>query len=364
MSSRNREKRQKRRRRKKMKASVRNALLVTLCVVLFGSYVGYRFYTGVNKEDLFGDIGGGQDLQEDDSFVLTSGAITYTVYSVGEGEAILIQNSGTEALIDTGTKESSESLVKKLKGKIHGDLEYLVLTSPSEGRLGGLEAVCENFNIKNCIVGEMRDQEKFVWRNISKAGKVINGDNLSYDIGGAATLFIIKPDVSSDDPGDRSLVTYFNYGTTGFLALSDAGKEEISRAFGNVSDVSVIVPARFGEEGVNRVVPDGRYAYVAVSNTSKSKPASGSLSEVISGTTYVTGVVDDLVFMSDGSKVTLTGEELKEDRLDAIDDKRKEVEDEAKKKEREEERARGPAPEIEGIPADEEGLSEELQQEG
>lgn len=339
MASRNREKRQKRRRKKKMKASVRNGLIIAICVLLAGSYVGYETYMRVNTEDQFGEVEGTQDLQDDETFAVTNGTVSYTVYSVGQGEAILIQNKGTEALIDTGTKESAADLCKKLKNKIKGDLEYLVLTSPTEGRVGGLEEVCKNFAVKTAIVGEMGEQEKYVWRNLSTAGRVVNGDNLSYDVGEAATLFIIKPEVSSDDPLDRSLTTYFNFGTTGFFALSDAGKEEISRAFGSVTNMGVLTLSRNGLVDVNKVIPSNNYGYVNVSTANKEDSLYTDLSDIVKGSIYVTAVVGDLEYVSDGTNIELTDEDKKEDILDEIEDRKRDAEREAQKKARDEEKA-------------------------
>ena len=326
MASKSRTKHQKRRRRVRLRTSARNALVVILCVLALGGYMAYRYYQGVQNRAAFGDVSGPEVEEDGDSFKLVEGTVSCTVFNVGAGDAILLKSKDKEALIDTGTEKSADALVKSLKSKVDGSLDYLILTSPAEGRLGGLAKVCD---ITTCIVGEMGEQEKYVWSNLSDKGKIVNGDNLSYDIGDAATLFVIKPEVSSDDPLDRSLVTYFTFGGTGFLSLSDAGKEEISRAFGSVGTVNTVVLSRNGNAKVNAVVPDYNYQYLVASNTKTSEPANGSLTDVVRGTLYVTGTVGDLEFVSDGENLYLADEDEKIEILKEIEAAEKEAAEKA-----------------------------------
>lgn len=327
-----------------MKASVRNALIGIIAVILIGGYAGYNFYMQSQQGEMFGDVGS-QEVKEDESFTVTNGTVSYTVFDVGVGSAILAKSKSVEALIDTGTEESADNLLKALKGKIDGELEYLVLTSSSKNRLGGLEKICAEYDVGTCVVGEMGDMEKYVWKSLSTEGEVVNGADLSYDIGEGATLFIIKPSVSSDDPLDRCLVTNFTFGETGFVSLSDAGKEEISRAFGNIYTANVIVPSRNGDATINKVVPDLSYKYVAVPNVKGSGPAEGSLDEMLRGKIYVTGVLGELEFTSDGKEVYATDEKAKDDVLTGIRNEKREAEAKAERealeKERKEEKEEG-----------------------
>lgn len=330
MASKNREKRMKRRRRRKFKSSFKIGVVVAMFLILAGAYIGYDIYTRAKVADQFGDVGT-EKVQEDATFTITEGAASYTVFDAGGGEAILVQREGVDVLIDTGAKESATELCKKIKGKVTGGIDYLVLTSPSEGRIGGIEEIFNNFDVDVCVIGEMGKQEKRVWAQTSKAETIVNGDNLSYDVGDAATLFVIKPEVSSSDPFDRSLVTYFSFGTTGFLALSDAGKEEISRAFGNVSSCNVVVLARNGDPKANEAVPDNSYDYIVAAAGKKSKASGGEITEKLRGDYFVTGIVGDMEFVTNGSDVMLTDQDAKEDILEAIEEAKENAEKEAQK---------------------------------
>ena len=310
MASRNREKRQKRRRRRKMKPSFRNAMLILAIIVIFGGYTGSRYYISTHMPDRLGGINT-QDLQEDDSFTVTRGSAEYTVLKAGQGEAILIKKGAVEVLIDTGTKESAKKLCKRLKSEISGSLDYLILTSSSAGRLGGLKRIMKDFTVDTCIVGEMGDMKDEISDMTAQAVAVVAGDNLAYDIGDDATVFIIKPDVSSDDVRDRSLVTYFTFGETGFLALSDAGKEEISRAFGNVSACDVVVLSRNGTKEVNMAVPQKYYKYVVASASRERSMFSEDLAESLGRQDlYYTGVTGTLKFITDGTNIELDKEDV------------------------------------------------------
>lgn len=331
MANRNREKRQKRRRRRKVKSSFRVGAIIAVCAVLAAAYIGYDIYTKATAADQYGDVGK-KKVEEDVTFTLTKGAATYTVFDVGKGEAILIQRNGVDVLVDTGTKESAADLCKKLKKKVSGKIEYLILSSPTEGRIGGIEEVFSNFDIGTCVIGEMGDQEKRVWAQTAKAEKIVNGDNLSYDVGDAATLFVIKPGVSSDEPLDRSLVTYFSFGTTGFLALSDAGREEISRSFGNVSACNVIVLSRNGDLRQNRAVPDNSYDYIIASAPLKNAASASDIKESLRGDYFVTGEVGDIEFVTNGSEVTMTDQDAKEDIISEREKAEKDAAADAEKK--------------------------------
>lgn len=326
MANRNAGRRQQRRRRRRMKSSFKIGVLVFMLVICIGGYTGYIIYRNTILSNMYGGIES-QNLQEDDSFTITKGAVRYTVFDAGDGEAILIQSGDTEALIDTGSKESAKSLCKKLKDRIGGSLDYLVLTGPGAGRTGGLKKISEKFTIDTCIVGEMGDSAGDIDELIQNVGNRIDGDNMSYDIGEDATLFILKPEVSSSEPGDRSLVTYFTFGKNGFVALSDAGKEEIARAFGSIDSCDVLVLARHGDD-VNTSLPGSSYKFcIAAASKIRGLP-SDEVEEKIRASFYTTGEVGDLEFISDGQNVKLENEDAIKEALKAAAEEEKEAENE------------------------------------
>ena len=313
MAGRNVEKRRKRRRRRKVKSSVKLIALIAVVVILAGTYAGLKIYNIRNIIDPYGDIQD-QRLDNDEGYVLSEETALFKVYKIGKGEAILIKLCSVEALIDTGPENKADKLVKKVKKDVTGSLDYLILTGPSVGRTGGLSKILQNFTVNTIVLGEMGENEDGIRRQIGTFGdskSVIDGADMSLDMGTNATLFIMKPEVSSDDPGDHSLVTYFTYGDTGFLALSDAGKEEISRTYGNVSVLNAIVLARYGATDVNMSVPEGNYGcFVIASATKDSGFPTEELSDHLNGTFLSTGKDGTIELISDGKSVDRPEEEV------------------------------------------------------
>lgn len=330
MANRNVERRKKRRRRRKVKPKVKLITAVIIMVIALGTYTGFRIYLSRNAADPFGDISK-QDIADDDTFVVSEGTAKYKVYDTGKGEAILFKAGDVEALVDTGTEEHADALVNSLQEEITGDLDYLILTSPAAGRVGGFDKVASTLSIKTCVIGELGDKAREIRSKLKGCDKILVGADLSMDAGAGATLSIIKPEVSSSDQRDRSLITYFTFGETGFVALSDAGKEEISRAFGDITDCNVIVLSSYGAEEPNMALSEGNYGVTCVvSADKKSGNPSDALSDHLKGTVVTTYDLGTLEFLSDGSSVELVEkeDEKSEDKEDDDEEDEEEESDE------------------------------------
>ena len=312
MSTRNVDKRKKRRRRRRVKSKVKLIAVAVAVVIALGAYAGYTFYRSAHSPNTYGGIGDA-DVSYDDSFTLTDGNADYIVFDVGAGEAILAKSGTTEILIDTGDKAHAKALAKELKGRISGDLDYLVLTGPADGRTGGLGKILKKYNVGVCILGEMGEKDAEIREKLSVCKEVTDGTNLSYDIGTAGTFSVIKPDVSSNEPGDRSLVTYFRFGDAGFLALSDAGAEEVSRAYASAEACNVVVLARNGAEKPNMALPAGSFGVIYVASTVKEAGfPSDALREHLNSTMYSTCEGGTVEFTTGGSGVQLVEKKAEE----------------------------------------------------
>ena len=301
-------KRKQRRYRRKLKKSVKIAIVAIVIVVGLGSYSAIRIYNFVHSENPYGkvdDTGTQGDIEQID---LLQTEATYEILSVGNGESIFIKYGDTEALIDTGGGKSEKTLLESLSGRITGKLDYLIITSPSAGRTGNVGAVANKYEIGTCILGELGGSLSSVKGLVSgRAEKVIDGENLTYDFGDGVTLFVIKPEVSSDDPLDRSLVTYFTYSDKGFVALSDAGKEEIARALSGIERTEAIVLARNGNEdllsGLNNIVQS--HYYIASASKSSGFPTPKA-EELFSSKAFSTGDKGTIKFIMSGTDMNTT----------------------------------------------------------
>lgn len=251
-SSKNIERRKRRRYKKRVKTSVKIGVVSFVLVVSLASWIAYRVYLMKTYVNPFGEVDASKEesveLIDDEDIGTVSAEAYYDVLDLAGGEAIFIRCNGIEALVDTGTKDSSKALVKELSGKVSGKLDYLIITSPSAQRTGGVAAVAKEYQIGTCVLGELGESGKrAVGRDIAgKADRVVDGKSASYDFGEGVTLFVIKPEVSSSDVKDRSLVTYFKVKDHGFLAFSDAGREEVARASSGIQTCEAVVLPQHG----------------------------------------------------------------------------------------------------------------------
>ena len=303
MSTRNTEKRKKRRRRRKVKTSVKLITAVVVLVLSLGTYTGIRIYQLRNNPDPYGDISS-QDLADDDSFTVADGSANYTVLNLGQGEAIRVKVGNVEALIDTGPADKSKELMKALKENVSGQLEYLVITSPAPGRTGGIGAVVDGMSVGTCVYCDLGEEGGEIREKLLKCKTAFPGKDMSLDMGVDATLSIIKPEVSSSDARDQSLVTYFTYGTTGFVGLSDAGKEEISRAFGDIVMSNVVVLSQYGASEPNMAIPEGNYSTTFIASAAKdSGVPTEELTDHLKGSVLTTSSEGNINLVSTGSVV-------------------------------------------------------------
>lgn len=313
MADKNISKRKKRRYRRRLKTSVKIWSLVIIFILFMGSYIGIRVYQLKNYVNPFGDVGSADSVDDPIEVETVNVSASYNIFDVGDGESILMKCGDKEALVDTGSAESAADLVKKLEGKISGDLDYLVLTSPSEKRLGGVPAVLRKYNVKNCIhadysSGDDKESELDLklrgWFG-GKSTKVITGESTSYDIADGVTMFIIKPEVSSSDLNDKSLVTYFKAGELSAIAFSDAGKEEIARALSGIDGSDVVVFPQFGQSQMVPRIKDSVYSNYYVASASKESGfPTPEISEIYYSTVYSTGKSGDITFNIEGMELT------------------------------------------------------------
>lgn len=303
MSEKSISKRKKRRYKKRLKTPVKFWIAIIVILACTGAYCGVRIYRYTHSENPYGKVGESDPQEELELLDLTEKSASYEILDVGSGEAILIRYEDREALIDTGTEASANKLKKALEGKIKGKLDYLVITGPSAGRIGGIKTVAEDYQIATCIVGELGDSENAVKDALKgKTEEIVEGENATFDLGDGVTLFIIKPDVSSADPLDRSLVTYFTFENKGFIALSDAGREETARALSGINRCEVVVLSRNGNKDAYRGLTELVQADYYIASTSKEAGfPTLEAEDYFSNRAYSTGARGNISFTVTGS---------------------------------------------------------------
>ena len=294
------------RKKKKLKKSVKITLGVLVLICALAGYLYLNYYNATHSQMEHGEVN--DAVVESDKTLIddelgeetTSLTEKYTILDV-EGEAILIQIGNTDCLIDTGAEASSSKLVQALHDKVKGNLEYVVLTSEDPGRTGGIKALYKDkqLTIENTIVGELGNSRKLV-DELADKSSITEGNSSTIELEGNATLSIFKPEISTTDVKNKSLMVGFTHGDTKFLSLSDAGIEEEAKLIGVYDNVDVLVLGRYGNNESNNVVFNERYAVASV------KEASSIAKEVLlrHSNVFATGISGEIVFSSDSALVT------------------------------------------------------------
>lgn len=173
-----------------------------------------------------------------DAELLAENQTTVTVLDVGQGDSVLIGQDGEYCLIDTGTADSQQSLVRSLRQADITKLKYLILTHPHADHTGGALAVLENLRVDTLVIPVWWSEETSPWpedmlRIAALYGTTVTetGEGDSFPLG-TGTLQILQGGSAwmqgEDDVNNGSLCLLFEAGDFRYLATGDA--EEDSEA--------------------------------------------------------------------------------------------------------------------------------------
>ena len=307
----------KRKRRRKLKTSVKITALVLIVIIAFSGYLYYKIQqmrsytepegtiTDTNPKDNEGENGkispiGGDEEEEEETSLLT-----YKVYDLEQGEAILVKTDEKVVLIDTGSKKSKKELVKKVEEDTAGEIDYLIFTADDPDKLGGMKAIKKNFTVKHIIYGDLGKNEEKVLK-IFKDSEILDEKETTIDIGYSATVMTLMPKSRSTDKNDRSIICNVSYGDTYFWSMSNAGAAEEKKLVDIIDEsISVFVPARRGDDTTNYILNVTEPTFVAIPLNRGDKVSEQFLNRCSSGEIYDTQKCGDLTFESDKNSVTM-----------------------------------------------------------
>ncbi len=243
---------------------------------------------------------------------------------VGQGDSTLIQfPNGEISLIDAGTRNNGEKVIEYLQKIGIKKIDYLIATHPHEDHIGGLPQVIKNFDIGKVympnktqntrifeeLLNEIKNKNLKI--NLAKGGDVIiNEGELKYAV--------LAPNRDNyDETNNFSVVTKIEYKNNAFIITGDAEKEsELEMIEGNYDlETNVLKVGHHGsstsstDEFVKKVNPE--YAIISVG---KDNTYGHPHKEVIDRYDEMgidilrTDEIGDIVFVSDGNKITLLKE--------------------------------------------------------
>ena len=239
---------------------------------------------------------------------------------VGQGDCEIIRlEDGRNILIDAGTNEGEDELVKKIKDYGIEKFDVVIATHPHEDHIGGMDAVIDNFDIGSVYMPDVVTTTK-TFENLldsienknlkvkkAKAGvSVINEENISM-------VFVAPNSDKYDDLNNYSAVLKFTYGKCSFLFTGDAEKLSEKEMLENSMDVSADVlkvghhgsSTSSGKSFIEAVNP--KYAIIEVGQDNEyGHPHKETMEELEGIEIYRTDLQGDITAICDGDNIKIT----------------------------------------------------------
>lgn len=153
---------------------------------------------------------------------------------VGQGDAVLVGDSGHYALIDTGTSASAEEMIAVLDDLGVERIEVLVLTHPHEDHIGGAARLLEEIPVEWMVLPDVDlcpELSSYTYEKLLVQAKMQDIPGAVPSIGdyfllGGSTLSVVGDGLmGADDYNQISLAVRFDGPGLSFLATGDAEEE-------------------------------------------------------------------------------------------------------------------------------------------
>lgn len=175
---------------------------------------------------------------------------------VGQGDCMLLSFNNHHMLIDSGTLESSDNLIKYLKKNNIKKFDYVLATHPHDDHIGSMKYIIKEFKIDNFyapkVVSEESSFEDMVNYLRMKNLKIKTARNgVNFNLGDMIHCEIFSPIRSNyDNLNNYSAVLKVSYGDISFLFMGDAELESELDILKEKADVNSTV-LKVGHHGSN-----------------------------------------------------------------------------------------------------------------
>lgn len=237
---------------------------------------------------------------------------------VGQGDAILLEQSGKYMLIDAGPTGSKSSLQKYLEDLNIKKIDYLVATHNHEDHIGGMANIIKNFEIVNLImskeISSTRTYENVILAAKEKKLKLYAPKVLEeFSLGEAKCIFLTNGDNDYSDANNHSIVIRVVFGNNSFMFMGDAEKELEKDILSLNVDISADIlklghhgsNTSTSEEFLNKVNP--KYAVVSCGkNNSYGHPCKSTMFNLKSSKikVYRTDESSNIIVTSNGNNLS------------------------------------------------------------
>ena len=217
---------------KRMRLSGKRLLIILLAAVMLAAAPVLWYFLLHGRTDATITLDGTPDP------ALAGQSAHVHVVDVGQGDAVLLEQGGEYALIDTGTPTSKEALTFYLDAHGVRSLKYLILTHFHADHIGGALQILENFQVETVLMPDLELApmptaytalellETLEQR--SSAGKLqvhipAAGDSFAL---GAGEITVLGSGIPcAEDANNTSLITLFTFDTFRYFSAGDAEAE-------------------------------------------------------------------------------------------------------------------------------------------
>lgn len=164
---------------------------------------------------------------------------------VGQGDATLVTCGGHAMLIDAGDDTKGTAIQNYLQKRKISKLDYLILTHPDADHIGGAPVIITKFTIGMVFVSNFEKDNKTYQKLIQslddKRLKALTPTvNSKYTLG-TASITILAPGDTYDNPNDASIALLLKNGNRSFLFTGDAGEDAENDILKTSIDISADV---------------------------------------------------------------------------------------------------------------------------
>ncbi|KGK87241.1 ComEC/Rec2 family competence protein [Clostridium sp. HMP27] len=175
---------------------------------------------------------------------------------VGQGDSILLSFNNHHMLIDSGTLESSDNLIKYLKKNNIKKFDYVLATHPHDDHIGSMKYIIKDFKIENFYAPKALSEESSFkdmvnYLRIKNLKIKIAKNGVNFDLGNEVHCEMLSPIRSTyDNLNNYSAVLKVCYGGISFLFMGDAELESELDILNQKTDVKSTV-LKVGHHGSN-----------------------------------------------------------------------------------------------------------------
>ena len=202
--------------------------------------------------------------------------LTVHFIDVGQGDCILLTCDGKTMLIDGGSSDQGDRVVRYLKRAGVQRLDIVVSTHPHRDHVGGLDTVVQNFPIGK-LYTPVTESDNAFFQDLVAACRTANVKltvpkaDSTFSLGGA-TVTVLGPRgkyQEQENVNNMSIVLRVEYGEKAFLFTGDAEYDEETAILDAkcIVDVDVIKAGHHGSEDStgSRLLLEATPAYCVIS---------------------------------------------------------------------------------------------------